>query len=550
MLWKKLPAHKAEKRSSFSWMGSDDAFAWAAESLNMIADASAVAICINLLSRSHVQSVQELILNLIAQLISISEEALLQMLETPRIEYDSVSDNAEKALGETDIPTPLIQTRNNLASYNTSSRAVTPSSAYRNMKANTSSNNKTSKRRSERDSLTCLSIMFSVAYLHRNYFPIMSGCAEIILAMVRTRSPNICLAIAKCATCPLPNDSVSSQSTTWQSQRRVSGSLSSAGQLQGINNNNMEGGTNYNNYNESKSKNKGNKEDQSEWAGLRLLLMFLSRYKRYLFANKLDCTDEMPLGSECMTASQLRRLTETHGKVLCAVCELVYYSPVVAAYVISLEGAIETIRSYQRIHQQNAVVMDALHRCGTAIRAELLEREKKESQQHHTSSYENTHEAHYASMLNCTRRSGCAASVDNLQRIALAANEKREEYCLHDPPGPCCSKYREHERRWAETLRSHENRSRSPSPNRPATASSIVEPSAHNPDHNQQFPLVDHQYDKPGVRSFSRPSTAPEIFPFTALASRPTSPFHDGHYEVPESPQRRGLSLEQIGARG
>jgi hypothetical protein len=77
-------AQSSDWNSVFSEMRAN----WAAMSLHQIADSGAVSVCINLLVTNVIQDIHELTLNLLGQLVAISEEAASQMLQAPHCKFD------------------------------------------------------------------------------------------------------------------------------------------------------------------------------------------------------------------------------------------------------------------------------------------------------------------------------------------------------------------------------------------------------------------------------------------------------------------------------
>jgi hypothetical protein len=60
---------------------------WAARNLRRIADHGAVSICMNLLIHTYAEEIHEPVLNLLVNILSVSEEAAKQMLLPPEYDY-------------------------------------------------------------------------------------------------------------------------------------------------------------------------------------------------------------------------------------------------------------------------------------------------------------------------------------------------------------------------------------------------------------------------------------------------------------------------------
>lgn len=240
----KLPQNNSSSVSSnldsshLTWMNllTENVSTWALDSLTSIADGSAVAICTNLLRHSHSQTIQELILNLLAQLVNITEEAANQMLLFPTIINTSAeqgkagSDGKDVEGGgsnENRSNTPLAMNRSLISSgsnehslhglspFPKSKRLSFVSSSASNhsphktpkthpasssrLHSSTAANHSSSSSTSQ---FTCLSYMFSVVAHHRNRYTVMTASAEVVLALIANKSPAICEAIAKTAISP------------------------------------------------------------------------------------------------------------------------------------------------------------------------------------------------------------------------------------------------------------------------------------------------------------------------------------------------------------
>ena len=74
---------------------------WAEAALSQIADGGAVSICISLLVRAHVPSIQELTLSLLASIASISDEAAAQFFLPPNSFARQGKSSSNRRLNET-----------------------------------------------------------------------------------------------------------------------------------------------------------------------------------------------------------------------------------------------------------------------------------------------------------------------------------------------------------------------------------------------------------------------------------------------------------------
>jgi hypothetical protein len=232
----KLPqttVNSNDQKSAHAWVSllSENVSSWALDSLTTIADGSAVAICTNLLRHSHSQTIQELILNLLAQLVNITEEAANQMLLYPTItsheqtqkethgkdeDLRGATPMLGRSLVQQDSGSPTSQLRQKRLSHvpvNSNTTHNSGSSGSNNNNNGATGVKGTSKGRAGgggghegEDNYTCLSYMFSVVAHHRNRYTVMTACAEVVLALVANKSPLICEEIARTCISPAAVD--------------------------------------------------------------------------------------------------------------------------------------------------------------------------------------------------------------------------------------------------------------------------------------------------------------------------------------------------------
>eukprot|EP01041_Mallomonas_annulata_P003739 gene3739-7422_t len=384
MLWGKVPI--GDKAMWEKHRDSVTMELWAATSLNMIADASSVIICIEILIVTKEQTIQALVLELLSQLISVSDEALHQMLETPMVDkvddcgrLDGNIDSSESSLPKTITP---IAKRNSdsrkaevalfLFRNNFSTRGVDDEPKILILKPGVSLLTSPATRGPRhRSKVTCLSYMITVAGRHRNHHAVMEGCAAVILAMLSNSSSvsmSIAEIIASTPTCDLhhhPSNTNSDNKTKQHRPRRdTTGNVfqirPKTAATKDANNN-------------TKSK----KQSIVEWSGVKLLIQFLQRFSRYTVGPNAD----MEWGRVAAPPSQRKSLMKAHRRVLHALCELVALSPVIAAYVVSeLPEAIQTILDCKElfIGVRNEV-SKAFYRCERTLDAVNYELQEKQA---------------------------------------------------------------------------------------------------------------------------------------------------------------------------
>lgn len=428
-----------------------DGSGWAEETLQQIAeDSSPIAVCITVLTSCPVQSIKILALQLISQLVTVSREALNQMLESPQkgskinlatISIASVTEKSSlfnaKEQGYCGASSSLYNIPT-IAQHNLE-YAAPPSSALvkametlsRVSKGVTHYNGKKEKplknssQLSSEDSqllqgglqekdrqstrLNCVSYMLSVVAITKNQYHVMGAVAEVLLAMIADKSEYICEEIAKVPICLLSQKlsigligsgvgrRVSEGSGTGQNSGRsrftetilAKTSLpNSEGTIAAIG----RGG--------SMVLGAGTNSGSKPWQGLHVLVDFLKRYRRY-FSN--DTEDEIDLEinfmndkqdhdkavkktkkidtlTHSMSNKEKIKLATIHGLVLKVVCELISNSPVVASYVLNIPGAVDNIRLCQiaQLDSNISGIHDSLRKCSNSLRIKFTDKVAKE----------------------------------------------------------------------------------------------------------------------------------------------------------------------------
>lgn len=356
ILRNKLPTNNEKNaKGGSSWLNllTENISTWALDSLTSIADGAAVAICINLLRNSHVQSIQELVLNLLAQLVNITEEAAAQMLSYPAIVQHEKNSGDSKDLDTDSRGQSTLRSQNDSRRDNPLARKGLPSPT-----------NGVARDINGERSFTCLSYMFSVVALHRNRYVVMAACAEVVLALCSSNSSTICEVIARTSICPLP------EPNTLANKRK---------HLRRLHRNSLTVA--------AKNATKASKKmpEPEDWAALKLMLKFLKRFIRYV----QNPTSEGAWN--ITTAFERQTLTTAHSRVLLAVCALVINSNVVASYVFCLPGARLIIEASGNLHSSAKNVRDTVNHCLRVLHEESNRIYELETSRRHSSSYEATH---------------------------------------------------------------------------------------------------------------------------------------------------------------
>ena len=393
----KLPESTAVSgmdRSTHQWLNmlTENVSSWALDSLTSIADGSAVAICTNLLRHSHSQTIQELILNLLAQLVNITEEAANQMLLYPTITSSDTpqkpQDTKDDDTGRIDSPVP--RTPKSLGGAGVSENSTGSCSAKGGGGGGGGD---------EDENYTCLSYMFTVVAHHRNRYTVMTACAEVVLALVANKSSLICEEIARTKVSPgiLESDDIYHRSSMKVSAMERASAASAA-----------------------RVKKKKAPTHSSDWAALKLMLKFLQRFMRYAVAglqassNAATAREETngfsessSLNPRALHQKQQKRgvcadiaavpqkhkhsLATAHARVLLAVCELVNHSPSVASYVLTMPGARAIMKASCLLHKDSADIRSSVIQCMHILQRESERVYKEVSANRHSVSYELTH---------------------------------------------------------------------------------------------------------------------------------------------------------------
>jgi hypothetical protein len=172
ILRRKLPENRA-KAAATNWMSllSGNINNWAFKILVTVSDGASVSICINLLAKSKILVIRELVLSLLALLVNTSEESVIQMLTSPTHQQITAKEMEERYRKENpSAPANYKLSIDDKVKFN-------PTNTFGN----------------------CLSVMFAVVADNRNHYSIVSACAEVVIAMTSGShgSAKVALAIAQ-----------------------------------------------------------------------------------------------------------------------------------------------------------------------------------------------------------------------------------------------------------------------------------------------------------------------------------------------------------------
>jgi hypothetical protein len=325
----------------------ENASTWAADALHRIADGGAVGVCVSLLMNSYLQGIQELSLNLLSHLVTVSEEAAIQMLQPPG-NYDRNQLQCDET--ETKISVPKLKTvplKKTIASND---------DRFEENKTNVSKPTEP----------ICVSYILSVATQQRNRYVIMAAVAEVMIAITFTRSKEICETIACAPTChlePIAHDEDSKPPLG----------------KKGYDNQSIKKEENLSRSTIEVKKNNQPNNGIVEWAGLKILIKFLMRFVKshsHLIERSSSTDKQQSKRSSIKNINMLEannpfrvnakipsQLEFVHLKVVTAATCLIISSPMVASYALSLPGAVQAIRISAAFHPKSANTLESINKC-------------------------------------------------------------------------------------------------------------------------------------------------------------------------------------------
>lgn len=328
ILRRKLPENRP-KASGTNWMSllSGNINSWASQILSTISDGAAVSICINLLAKSKILVIRELILSLLALLVNTSEEAVIQMLTSPNHQQISAKEMEERYRRENpSAPAHYKLTIDEKIKFN-------PSICYGN----------------------CLAVMFAIVADNRNHFTIVSACAEVVIAMTagQHKSSKIAIAIAQTSIQgPPPKERKESEQKTLlktvlnprsNSAPGTTNAKASAAAGSRVNS------TDPKKRPVSRGEDSGREaplasgespHDQSNalvtlatWDAVHILIQFLHRFFRYTDIASPDQS------WNSMSAGDRQRLIQAHNRIIYAVASMIALAPEIGYYIYQMPKA-------------------------------------------------------------------------------------------------------------------------------------------------------------------------------------------------------------------
>ena len=322
ILRRKIPSNRPKKITGSNWMSllSGNINGWAQEILSSISDGAAVSICINLLAKSKILVIRELLLTLLALLVNTSEEAVIQMLTSPNHQQMSAKEMEEKFRKENPHTPPNYKmTIDEKVKYN-------PSSTHG----------------------SCLSVMFSIVADNRNHFSIVSACSEVVMAMTsgNHQSTKIAVSIAQTSIQgPPPKERKESQekillktvlnprsnSSPGTRHAPIKGDAEQTGTAdhrKGINSLGSDGDALQNS-----APPEVKLAEVATWDAIHILIQFLLRFFRYTDVAAPDQS------WNSISAGDRQRLVLAHNRTVHAVSNLITLAPEVGYYIYQMRKA-------------------------------------------------------------------------------------------------------------------------------------------------------------------------------------------------------------------
>jgi hypothetical protein len=325
ILRRKLPENRP-KAAGTNWMSllSGNINSWAFQILQTISDGPSVSICINLLAKSKILVIRELVLSLLALLVNASEEAVIQMLTSPTHQQISAQEMEERFRKENaNVPSNYKLTIDEKVKFN-------PSTTYGN----------------------CLAVMFAIVADNRNHYSIVSACAEVVIAMTsgNHKSAKVAVAIAQTSVQgPPPKERKESEQKTLLKtvlnprsnapskpspasppapkhsgdvkKRDASGLWVSGGEGEG----------------EATASHEPKAKDcpplLATWDGIHILVQFLHRFFRYTDIASPDQS------WNSMSQGDRQRLVQSHNRIVFAVASLIALAPEIGYYLYQMPKA-------------------------------------------------------------------------------------------------------------------------------------------------------------------------------------------------------------------
>lgn len=309
---------------------------WASAALLKFSDSVTMGSCINILINTYNPVVQELILNLMAALITVSDDAIRQMLSAPQSRFTptDTSSNHSKILSM-----HLKKLNSRLSTADTGAESRRQSLSANAMLLPSSVLNATPRkslflpRRDDEISLqeeynSCLAHILSVVLLQKNRHLLLAAATDVIQAMSKNASQELCEVIARTPTCPLPLVEVD----------RHLHSKKKAIKVQPINP-------------------LGNKV--IEWAGLKIPLKFLQKYHTLYPQHGSD--------DKVSTSQTREEYYYAHDSALLAMSSLIIGSLMVVHELLDLPGALDVLQLSATIYvarhpnDLDALVLNAMN---------------------------------------------------------------------------------------------------------------------------------------------------------------------------------------------
>lgn len=329
ILRRKLPENRG-KTPGTNWMSllSGNINGWATQILSTISDGASVSICINLLAKSKILVIRELVLSLLALLVNTSEEAVIQMVTLPNHQQISAKEMEERFRKENPHVNPSYKlTIEDKIGFN-------PSSSHG----------------------SCLAVMFALVADNRNHFTIVSACAEVIIAMMQHKSARIAQIIAQTSLQgPPPKEKKESEQKTLlktvlnpksnsNSQHKPMSAAKRASSADYRKRPPSRGGEEGGVAEAIAPEQTAKLAEHATWDAIHILIQFLQRFFRY---TDVAIHDQ---AWNSMSAGDRKRLVQAHNRIVVAVSSMIVIAPDIGYYICQMAKARQIVTTSAKFY--------------------------------------------------------------------------------------------------------------------------------------------------------------------------------------------------------
>ncbi len=377
---------------------SNSISAMAQLSLVKFTESGVVTLCMSVLIYSFNTSVQELAINLLSIIVSLSKEAATQMTWIPNSVNGVVTSILPQSSSSADAskPSKAPLSSNNNTSFKKHDFQFNDASLIEKKKV-------VKEQQSTDEPQSCLAHILAVCLLQKNQHLLLAGCADIMLSMIRW-NPSAIDIIASTATCKLPAAGM-----------QVSGKSNAGNRTNSKFNNGVQSTI-------PPINPLGNQV--IEWAGLKLLLKFLHRY---LKVTQFAPSDSFPRENVAATIRSHSEHAFSHLKIYIVACQLICGSEVVANYANELPGVADLIQMSAGVHYPySQEVEEALQAATTALQRVKMERLRRLSEEEEAAAANHNNSGNHTSQKNRPRTQTANSGGLSVEDLRVAAEQRGE----------------------------------------------------------------------------------------------------------------------------